>query len=91
LWTANGIQDLETLPGSSISAANGINNNGQVVGESGDAFIWSQAAGMQDLNRLIPADSGWTLTWAFAINDKGQITGQGEINGETHAYLLSPE
>ncbi len=91
LWTSTGIQDLGTLPGSSISAANGINNLGQVVGESGDAFIWSQATGMQDLNSLIPADSGWTLTWAFAINDKGQITGQGEVNGETHAYLLSPE
>jgi probable HAF family extracellular repeat protein len=91
LWTSTGIQDLGTLPGSSISAANGINNLGQVVGESGVAFIWSQAAGMQDLNNLIPAGSGWTLTWAFAINDSGQITGQGEINGQTHAYLLTPQ
>jgi probable HAF family extracellular repeat protein len=91
LWTSTGIQDLGTLPGSSISAANGINNLGQVVGESGDAFIWSQATGMQDLNGLIPAGSGWTLTWAFAINDSGQITGQGEINGQTHAYLLTPQ
>jgi probable HAF family extracellular repeat protein len=91
LWTATGIQDLGTLPGSSISAANGINNRGQVVGESGHAFVWSQATGMQDLNSLIPQDSGWTLTWAFAINDNGQITGQGEINGQTHAYLLTPQ
>src|ERR1700722_6789235 len=90
LWTSTGIQDLGTLPGSLISAANGINNLGQVVGESGDAFIWTQATGMQDLNSLIPAGSGWTLTWAFAINDSGQITGQGEINGQTHAYLLTP-
>ena len=33
----------------------------------------------------------WTLTWAFAINDSGQITGQGQINGQTHAYLLTPQ
>jgi len=91
LWTSTGIQDLGTLPGSSISAANGINNLGQVVGESGGAFIWSEATGIQDLNDLIPAGSGWTLTWAFAINDGGQITGQGEINGQTHAYLLTPQ
>src|ERR1700722_930489 len=90
LWTSTGIQDLGTLPGSLVSVVNGINNLGQVVGESGDAFIWTQATGMQDLNSLIPAGSGWTLTWAFAINDSGQITGQGEINGQTHAYLLTP-
>jgi len=36
---------------------------------------------MQDLNALIPANSGWTLNWAFAINDNGQITGSGTING----------
>lgn len=97
LWTASGIEDLGTLPGSSISSANGINNQGQVVGEAtlsaggGHAFVWSQVAGMQDLNTLIPANSGWTLTWAFAINDNGQISGQGEINGQTHAYLLTPQ
>jgi probable HAF family extracellular repeat protein len=91
LWASTGIQDLGTLPGSAISAANGINNLGEVVGESGDAFIWSQASGMRDLNSLIPAGSGWTLSWAFAINDSGQITGQGEINGDMHAYLLTPQ
>jgi probable HAF family extracellular repeat protein len=79
------------LPGSSLSAGNAINNLGQVVVESGDAFIWSQATGMLDLNGLIPANSGWNLTWAFAINDSGQIVGQGLINGESHAFLLTPQ
>jgi probable HAF family extracellular repeat protein len=90
LWSASGMLDLGTLPGSSTSAGNGINNHGQVVGESGHAFVWSQTSGMQDLNNLIPANSGWTLDWAFAINDNGQITGSGSINGTTHAYLLTP-
>jgi len=87
LWYLNGIQDLGVLSGSTLSAANGINNLGQVVGESGHAFVWSQATGMQDLNSLIDPNSGWTLMWAFAINDNGQITGSGSINGQTHAYL----
>ena len=91
LWSSNGMQDLGTLPGSTLSAANGINNLGQVVGESGPAFVWSQATGMQDLNSLIDPNSGWTLNWAFAINDAGQITGSGDINGQTHAYLLTPQ
>jgi len=90
LWTASGMQDLGTLSGASVSSANAISIHGQVVGEAGSAFVWSQATGMQDLNTLIDPNSGWTLMWAFAINDSGQITGSGTINGQTHAYLLTP-
>jgi probable HAF family extracellular repeat protein len=43
---------------------------------------------MTDLNSLLPADSGWELSGAVAINDSGQIVGSGIINGQTHAYLL---
>ena len=32
---------------------------------------------MRDLNSLIPADSGWTLTSAEAINGNGSIVGYG--------------
>ncbi|MGA2696202.1 MAG: hypothetical protein ABSE92_09070 [Terriglobales bacterium] len=32
----------------------------------------------------------WTLSTAYAINNSGQITGYGTINGENHAYLLTP-
>jgi probable HAF family extracellular repeat protein len=45
---------------------------------------------MSDLNSLIPPNSGWTLSEAFGINDTGQITGTGAINGATHAFLLNP-
>jgi probable HAF family extracellular repeat protein len=55
------------------------------------AIVWSETAGMQDLNNLIPANSGWTLEFAFAINDSGQITGRGSINGQDHAFLLTPQ
>jgi len=45
---------------------------------------------MQDLNNLIPPNSGWSLSVAYAINKSGQITGQGTINGEQHGFLLTP-
>ncbi len=91
LWTTSGMQDLGALPGSSASGANSINNKGQVVGESGHAFLWTQTTGMRDLNNLIDANSGWTLLFAYAINDAGQITGSGLINGQSHAFLLTPQ
>lgn len=45
---------------------------------------------MQNLNNLIPKDSGWQLVLPTAINNRGQITGQGTINGQSHAFLLTP-
>lgn len=98
LWTeSGGLQDLGVLNGATFSSAYAINNLGQVVGSSGyiatfeHAFLWSDTAGMQDLNDLIPPNSGWLLEYAFAINDVGQITGQGTVNGQTHAFLLTPQ
>ena len=70
-----------------------INASGQVVGYSSatlHAFLYTPGAGMTDLNTLIGTESGWTLVVARAINDKGQITGAGQINGRTHAFLLTP-
>ena len=95
LWTTAGIRDLGTLPGG-FGTAFGVNNFNQVVGysrtASGDAhaFIWSPKNGIHDLNNLIPLNSGWVLVWGAAINDAGEITGWGTINGENHAYLLAP-
>ncbi len=99
LWTPTGaIKGLGTLQNSYSSTAYGINNAGQVVGfslflPSGayHAFVWSHDQGMQDLNDLIESDSGWTLEFAFAINDRGQITGGGKIHGSERAFLLTPQ
>ena len=46
---------------------------------------------MQDLNDLIPPNSGWVLILANAINNKGEITGYGTIDGANHAFLLTPQ
>ena len=40
-----------------------------------------------DLNSLLPANSGWTLTEAWDINNKGQILGAGVYNGNTVDFL----
>jgi probable HAF family extracellular repeat protein len=46
---------------------------------------------LTDLNSLIPADSGWILNSATAINNKGQIVGFGiNPNGVQHAFLPTP-
>jgi probable HAF family extracellular repeat protein len=45
---------------------------------------------MQDLNSLIPAGSGWVLNDAYGINERGQIVGDGTINGQSLAFLLTP-
>ena len=87
--------DLGTLSGPT-SNAQGININKVVVGLSdtpsvtSHAFIWDETNGIQDLNDLLPAGSGWELTFAYAINDRGQITGYGNVGGEVHAFLLTP-
>jgi probable HAF family extracellular repeat protein len=91
--------DLGLLPGAASSYADGINNVGQVVGYAffsntdTHAFVWSPSTGMLDLNNLIPANSGWLLQGAGAINDQGQIVGWGLLNGngQTEAFLLTPQ
>jgi probable HAF family extracellular repeat protein len=96
------MQDLGTLPGGACSEASGINGSGVVVGQSevapgptpctgtSHAFVWTASGGMADLNTLIDPTLGWQLTSAAGINDTGQIAGTGIINGQEHAFLMTP-
>jgi probable HAF family extracellular repeat protein len=76
----------------------GINSAGNVVGESTyasgstapHAFVYSNGK-MQDLNKLIPANSGWVLSTAYSINSAGQIVGYGTLKNQQHAFLLTPQ
>lgn len=95
IYSGGTLMDLGTLPGGTQSFAYGVNNSGQVVGTSDSAsstlhaFLYS-AGLMRDLNNLIPANSGWVLTEARAINSSGQIVGNGIKDGEQRAFLLKP-
>lgn len=100
LWRpGSGMIDLGTLGylrgPSSESRAYGMNDVGQVVGESDGfdnrmhAFLWQNGT-MTNLDTLLPAGSGWQLERASAINDAGQIVGFGIFNGHRHGYLMTP-
>ena len=96
-WNAAGkIRDLGLLKGGTYSVAFGVNDSGVVVGygnianNAPHALMWTAAKGMQDLNFLIPQNSGWTLINANAINNVGQITGYGSRQGHNHAFVLTP-
>jgi probable HAF family extracellular repeat protein len=99
LWEGAGMIDLGTLSFHDRSVAYAINNSGQIVGRSyelvedwngldGRAVIWENDQ-IIDLNTWLPINSGWVLKSAMGINDKGDIVGFGEINGEIHAFPLA--
>ncbi|MBV9848408.1 MAG: HAF repeat-containing protein [Armatimonadetes bacterium] len=97
LWDSrHGMHDIGSF-GGTYCEAHAINLHAQVVGTSQRpgstdfyAFLWQQGR-MRDLNGLIPPKSGWVLTEANAINNRGQIAGKGRINGHEHAFLLTPQ
>ncbi len=89
------VTDLGSL-GRTFSEAKDINDAGTIVGFTTNisgspqaAFVFEDGV-MIDLNTLIPAGSGWTLTSAEGINDNGDIAGFGTFGGNTRAFLLTP-
>jgi uncharacterized membrane protein len=75
------------------SFANGINNQGDVVGAhfNNQSIAWIYSRGVtKDLNTLISSQSGWVLNCAYDINDLGHIVGQGTLFGRRALFLLKP-
>lgn len=89
------MHDLAPLPGMDSSVAYAVNGTDQAVGISQTAAGIKRATLWQngkptDLNTLLPPHSGWVLTEARAVNNHGQIAGQGLWNGRPCAFLLTP-
>ena len=80
-----------------------INSSGQVVGYTDTILIYGadpfaygvflySADVFTGILTLLPTSnaSGLGLNYPSAINDAGQIVGSGTINGQSHAFLLTP-
>lgn len=97
LWTGGVVHDLTIPPYNFYGTAWRINNLGRFVGATGSpqpghATLWNGGT-TYNLNNLVPPGTPWYLLWARAINDSGQIAGEG-LPGDTpywrQAYLLQP-
>ncbi len=82
-------------PVSGLFHANAVNASHIVAGDiitgspaAQHAASWSTGT-VTDLNTLLPANSGWVLIDALAINDRGDIVGIGEFNGQEAGFLLA--
>ena len=79
IWKSGEIKDLGTVANDPCGVALAVNARGQVVGSTTDcqhylhAFLWQDGGPMFDLNTLIPPGSGFQLTLALNINDRGEI------------------
>jgi uncharacterized membrane protein len=95
---------LPVLPGTSHAWAKAINNLGQVIGYGGDAsgvlgtvqttgaipVVWLNGQ-IYTLQSLLDASgAGWTNVEGVAINNLGQIAGNGIHNGVSSAFILNP-
>jgi probable HAF family extracellular repeat protein len=98
LWDDGVLTDLGYPTGDVFGVAADINNHGQIVGLSASdpndpttyhALLWEKGK-MTDLQKKIPAHSGWQLVWALGINERGQIVGVGLHEGFLRACLLTP-
>jgi len=98
LWRNGVLHDLGTTAGLENSEADFINSKGQVVGFSfscdfsitTDAFLWEDG-NIVDLNTLIPENSGFYLSAAEFISDRGEIAALGLLpSGDSHVLLLIP-
>jgi probable HAF family extracellular repeat protein len=106
VWRDGVATDLGQL-GDCASLAFAINSRSQVVGGTfscahgnlshSRAFLWENGT-IVDLNALVPAGSSLQLVEPEAINDRGEIAGNGvplgvapgDINALAHAFLLIP-
>jgi probable HAF family extracellular repeat protein len=95
-WSsANAVSDFGQIVGISDALVSSSHTflrvrNGGGYSDASHAFTWSEPFGMQDLNNLIPQGTHWILVNAQGVNNFGQVVGWGSLNGQTRAFLLTP-
>jgi probable HAF family extracellular repeat protein len=103
VWSADSSHTptaLPLLPGDMQGWARGINNQGQVIGYSGQAIGSSAAVGNTPVTwvngqviavqaLLDASGAGWQILDVTAINNQGQIVGDGMHNGVKSAFLMT--
>jgi probable HAF family extracellular repeat protein len=81
--TMTDLAALAGLPPGNNSAANGINDAGQVVGFAffgngqEHAFVWDGTNGVQDLGTF-----GGSISFAYGVNSSGQVVGTASFPGD---------
>lgn len=87
LWESGVFTDLREATGLSISKAEDVNNQGQVIGSG---WLYDPVEGGVVMADLLPPDTPWSSFLARAINDTGQIVGSATIDGFPRAFLMTP-
>jgi probable HAF family extracellular repeat protein len=91
-WQNGALQQQSTpLSGGNFVEAYGINDSGSIVGFSAAAgpTLWNEGV-PTNLNTLLPANSGWQIGGADAINNRGQIIGIGDFKHQTETFIMTP-
>jgi probable HAF family extracellular repeat protein len=94
-WT---LRDLGMLPGDIGSVAQGVNDQGQVVGyrndadDLGRAFLWTPSSPGSSTGTMIALGAlpGETYASAYAINAGGAVVGEAKVGENAHAFLWQP-
>ena len=97
LWRKRGgkwrMTDLGTFPGG-CPGPKSVNASAQVVGFdscAGLPFLSEDGANIVDLNTLVPSNSGLQLNEVGNINDRGEISINGnDVNNNNHSVVLIP-
>jgi Concanavalin A-like lectin/glucanases superfamily/Cadherin-like domain/Bacterial Ig domain len=91
------LRSLGTVSGGGASAANAINDFGQITGTAAKGFgqraFFYSAGKLNDLNDLLPEEEvldQWILETGNAINRSGAIVGTGTHNGRKRAFIALP-
>ncbi len=96
VWSSGlGAQALPLPAGVSRGRAYALNDAGMIIGDAGDQpAIWHKnSSGSYEIKLvepLITNATGWSSLTLYAINESGQISGDGRLNGAWRGIILTP-